>query len=250
MHRASPLPAFDRRTAALACTALVHVLLVLGWQAARRLPSTPPRRDAGTRIRWIALPPFRSTPATLPALPASVASSATAPVRAHSDAPAHVRAHDAGTPAPDAITIVPAIPAPSGATGVPTAPDRDAPAAPSDAAAPGALLQQARRSAGAADRAMRKDGKPTIVAPPDSPMTRLRNGIEAAADAAPTAWYEAPKIDELTSYGGDGGRITRVRSGGVTYCVFTRSPASGIDTIERQGKEKIGNCPKDATPVH
>lgn len=80
--------------------------------------------------------------------------------------------------------------------------------------------------------------------PPDRPHPSPPGG------AAPTKWYEAPKIDEPVDYTRDGERITRVRSGGATDCVFTRSPATGIDAIEKQGKERIAPCPPDATPAH
>jgi hypothetical protein len=98
------------------------------------------------------------------------------------------------------------------------------------------MLERARRDVGAIDRALRKENNPYIVAPPDSPQIRLRKGIQAAADMAPNAWYEAPKTAELVNNTGDGARRTRVISGGDTYCITERAPTTSIDMIEKHGK--------------
>ncbi|WP_200958316.1 hypothetical protein, partial [Massilia sp. Root335] len=147
----------------------------------------------------------------------------------------------------NAITLVrPARPAAPPAASVPAANaapavDALAPAAPSAAAA---LLERARRDAGAVDRALRKENHPYIVAPLDSPQIRLRKGIQAAADMAPNAWYEAPKTAELVNNTGDGARRTRVITGGGTYCMTERSPATSIDMVEKHGKWRQTNCPE------
>src|SRR5438067_6872783 len=96
LHR----PTSDRR-AALALTALVHALLLLGWQAARRLPSPglDANRDA-QRIQWIDLrPPVSAERRTVPPPPAQAPERTRAPEHAPVHAPARV------TPAPAAGAV-------------------------------------------------------------------------------------------------------------------------------------------------
>jgi len=111
------------------------------------------------------------------------------------------------------------------------------------------MLQRALRDAGAVDKALRKENRPYIVAPLDSPQIRLRNGIGAAADLAPNKWYEAPKVAELVNNTGDGARRTRVVGSGRTYCVTERATNTSIDMIEKHGKLRITNCPEHETPA-
>ncbi|WP_322399602.1 hypothetical protein [Massilia luteola] len=217
------LPPRDRRPAGIAATVLVHAVLILGWQATRRLPPVAPEPPR-TTIQWIRLP--------APAAPLP---------RREDERMAPARPHV--VPRTNAITLVrptppaapPAVSAPAAAASAPAAP-----AAPSAAAA---LLERARRDAGAVDRALRKENNPYIVAPLDSPQIRLRKGIQAAADMAPNAWYEAPKTAELVNNTGDGARRTRVITGGGTYCMTERSPATSIDMVEKHGKWRQTNCP-------
>jgi hypothetical protein len=223
-------PPRDRRPAGIAATVLVHAILLLGWQMTRRPPAMAPepRRMA---IQWIRLP--------APAAPA--------PRRAEERA-APVRPHAA--PRENAITIVrpatPAAPAPPAA-----GPSARASAGSDTLAQPtlptpsagAALLERARRDAGAVDRALRKDNNPYIVAPLDSPQIRMRKGIEAAARLDPGE-------TELVNNTGDGARRTRVVAGGSTYCVTERSPATSIDMIEKHGKLRITNCPNHESPAN
>ncbi|MFS2024208.1 hypothetical protein [Massilia sp. CT11-137] len=121
--------------------------------------------------------------------------------------------------------------------------------APPASSAGAAMLERARRDVGAIDRALRKENNPYIVAPPDSPQIRLRRGIQAAADMAPNAWYQAPKVAELVNNTGDGARRERVISGGGTYCMTERAPTTSIDMIEKHGKWRQTNCPEhESTP--
>jgi hypothetical protein len=219
-----PLP--ERRFAGIALTVLVHTALLLGWQLARRPPPEPPADGERSHIQWIRLQP---------ALPQ---------VRR----PAPSRAVGSRRPAPERRGPVPSE-APSAAlSATPSAAGEVAAAVtPSPAAAVPAtgveILQNARRQLGAIDRALRKENRPYIVAPPDSPQIRMRKGIEHAAEMAPNRLWEAPKVEELVNNTGDGARRTRVISGGGTYCVTDRSPATGIDMIEKHGKQRITNCP-------
>lgn len=219
------LPPRDRRHVGIAVTLLVHAVLLLGWQMTRRVPSFAEPDPRRTTIQWIRLP--------APALPQ--------PHRAKEE-----NEPDRPHVAPRAATLIlprvtmPALPAvPSAATPATATANAPAPAAPSAGAA---LLERARRDVGAIDRALRKENRPYIVAPPDSPQIRLRKGIQAAADMAPNAWYEAPKTAELVNDTGDGARRTRVITGGGTYCVTERAPTTSIDMIEKHGKIRITNC--------
>jgi hypothetical protein len=150
--------------------------------------------------------------------------------------PAHAPAQ------PSAITLLPSPSVPVTPAAPPAAAAPSASTAPAGTADAAALLERARRDAGAVDRALRKENNPYIVAPLDSPQIRLRNGIAAAA-------HMAPGMDELVNNTGDGARRTRVVTGGGTYCMTERSPATSIDTIEKHGKWRQTNCSvNESTP--
>ena len=209
-------PRADRR-AGIAATLLVHALLILGWTMTRKAPSVapdPPR----TTVQWIRLP--------APATPA--------PRRdeAHPQ-PVHPRT----APLPGAIavpsssmTVTPAASGVSPPAATAGGPATDAPALPAPPAqsAGAALLERARRDAGAGARARRTANTPDIVAP----LALL-----------------APGMDELVNNTGDGARRTRVVTRGGTYCMTERSPATSIDTIEKHGKWRQTNCSvNESTP--
>jgi len=106
------------------------------------------------------------------------------------------------------------------------------------------ILEKARRSAGAVDRALRQQNQPYIVAPLDSPQIRMRNGMERAHALAPPGLWEAPKVDELVNQTGDGARRSRVITGSGTYCITERSPATNVEMIEHHGKQRFATCPQ------
>ncbi|MCA1245579.1 hypothetical protein LCI23_03245 [Massilia sp. MS-15] len=145
--------------------------------------------------------------------------------------------------------------APAGSPAGPSDPGLvpEAPTAPAPPAAPAqnarAILETAVRSAGAIDRALRKESKPLIIAPPDSPTLRMREGMEQARALAPTRLWEAPKVEELVNNTGDGARRTRVVTGRGTYCVTERSPVTNVEMIEMHGKIRLTSCPRDETPA-
>jgi hypothetical protein len=249
-HRATPV---DRRLGLL-LTLLVHAALLLGWQAARRPPQLPaPGKRAG--IQWIRLP----APASAPRTPTP----AELPLRAQ---PVPARPRPLPAPAlplpalPENIssTPVPAAPAVNGSATPPvpaaaatvTTPSASASAQPATSA-PSAeqILQQARRDIGKIDKALRKENRPYITAPLDSPQMRLRRGIEQANAMAPNRIWEAPKSEELVNNTGDGARRSRVITGNGSYCVTERSPATSIDMIEKHGKLRITNCPAHEEPA-
>jgi hypothetical protein len=211
------------RRAGIAATLVVHALLLLAWQAGRPTPAVVPEPRRMT-IQWIRLP--------APAVPAP-------PARPHAHmnpvtplrppAPvAHV------TPAPAQPTL-PTLPAEAGG-GV------DAPAPAPSVGAGAALLERARRAAGAVDRALRKENYPYIVAPLDSPDIRMRKKMERAAELAPNRLWEAPKTEELVNDTGDGARRTRVITPAGAYCITERAPTTSIDTIEKHGKIRTTDC--------
>jgi hypothetical protein len=213
-------PAADRRLAGVVVTLLVHALLLFGWYMSR----TAPLQEDGARsaIQWINLPALtpRSVPVPVAAPAAAPRHALSAPVRS---APAPM----AG-PAPS-IVAAPALPMAA-----------ETPAPP----ATETIMERARRSAGAVDRALRKENRPYIVAPLDSPQIRMRNGMAKAYDMAPPKLWEAPKVEELVNQTGDGMRRTRVITGNGTYCISERATNASIETIERHGKLRLTNCPQ------
>lgn len=222
-----PPPRAGRRTA-IAATLLVHALLILGWTMARRTPSVAPD-PARTTVQWIRLPaPATPTPRRDEAHPL--------PIRPRTPTPTLPGAIAVPYPSPAAAPATSGASPPAAASAGP-APDAPASPAPPPLSSGAALLERARRDAGAVDRALRKENNPYIVAPLDSPQIRLRNGIAAAA-------HMAPGMDELINNTGDGARRTRVVTGGSTYCMTERSPATSIDTIEKHGKWRQTNCPE------
>ncbi len=226
------LHAADRRLAGAGVTVLVHVALILGWQMARTPP--PAQLDEPrTAIQWLRLPAPAPRIAAAPPVPMQ-------PAR-----PLPVQARRAR---PDPAAII--VPAPTAATAPATqeagqAPAAETPAGPSAQS----ILENARRSAGGIDRALRKESKPTIVAPLDSPQIRMRQGMEQAHALAPPRLWEAPKVEELVNNTGDGARRTRVITGNGTYCITERSPVTSIDMIEKHGRQTFTSCPKHETPA-
>jgi hypothetical protein len=219
-----PMPPRVDRRAGIAVTLLVHALVILCWHKTRQTqPATPdPRR---TTIQWIRLP-ARAIPQPQPRR------EELHPLPIHPHMPARPGAIAVPQPsAPATTSAAPPAASAAGSTDVPTLP-----AAPTQSAG-AALLERARRDAGAVDRALRKENYPYIVAPLDSPQIRMRNGIAAAGN-------QAPGMDELVNNTGDGARRTRVVTGGGTYCMTERSPATSIDMIEKHGKWRQTNCPE------
>lgn len=225
----------DRRLAGILATVLVHAALVLGWQAARTLP--PPEAEAQSpAMQWIELPPL--APELKPAAPPDAARQ---PQR-----PADARGVRPGRPARSAPAV--ALPAPSAPAEAPAALVEDAPEAPARPNA-ASILENARRSVAGIDRALRKQNKPLIIAPPDSPELRMRRGMEQAHALAPPRLWEAPKVEELVNNTGDGARRTRVITGRGTYCITERSPATNVEMIEMHGKIRLTNCPTPEEPA-
>lgn len=241
MNLAYNTAATDRRLGLL-LTAFVHLALLVGWQALRTLPA-PARQDDETRSRTVWIPLPRPRPATAPALKDEDA----APRK---EAPArHPR------PAAPAITVppLPATPpatAPADKVAPPSGTSAEAPSQPA-ATTPGAeqIMERARRDIGGIDKALRKENRPYIGAPLDSPQIRMRRKMEEAAALAPGRIWEAPKVESLVNDTGDGARRSRVITGNGTYCITERSPATSIDMIEKHGKQRITSCPQHEQPA-
>jgi pyruvate/2-oxoglutarate dehydrogenase complex dihydrolipoamide acyltransferase (E2) component len=235
-------PAIDRRLGLL-LTALVHVALVIGWQAVRTLPAPPSAEDSGrSRILWIPLPLPRPAVRNEESAPAGPDTVAPRP---------HVRPGPAPA-VPQVIQVTPATPAtPSADTATPApAASAEAPAAAAPAASPSArqILERARRDIGGIDKALRKENNPYIGAPLDSPQMRLRRGMEQAAAMAKPGLFEAPKVEELVNNTGDGARRSRVITGDRTYCLTERASNTDVEMIEHHGKLRITNCPTHEEP--
>jgi hypothetical protein len=230
----------DRRFAAIVATVLAHTVMIVVWLATRQTPL--PDSVERHAVQWVQLPargpgaraPDRSAN-DQPRVPVADGTGAPAPVPRHPrlewTAPRPARIDE-----PDAATM-----SPSTASGLDAAtPQRDDPAVSSRH-----ILDQAKRAAGAIDRALRKENNAYIVAPPDSPQIRMRRKIEEAAALAPKHFWEAPKIEEVVNDSGDGTRRTRVTTGGRTYCITERSFATSIDMTEKHGKQMMTDCSRD-----
>jgi len=241
MNLAYNTAATDRRLGLL-LTAFVHLALLVGWQALRTLPA-PGRSDGETRSRtvWIPLPRPRPAPAPAPK-DEDAPPRKEAPIR-------HPR------PAAPAITLPPVPATPPGAAPADSAtPSSGTNAAtPPQPAATGPsaeqIMERARRDIGGIDKALRKENRPYIGAPLDSPQIRMRRKMEEAAALAPGRIWEAPKVESLVNDTGDGARRSRVITGNGTYCITDRSPATSIDMIEKHGKQRITSCPQHEQPA-
>lgn len=226
----------DRRLAGAVLTLLVHAALVTGWKMTR---SAAPQADAqDDAVQWLRLTPAAPRTDTAPALPVVPAS----PAPSRRAAPERV--------VRDSSPVV-ASKAPGAAPQPPLQAEASAPAPAAAASAPGAsaIMESARRSVGAIDRALRKENQATIVAPPDSPQLRMREGMELARALAPPRLWEAPKVEELVNNTGDGARRTRVITGNGSYCLTERSPATNVEMIEMHGKQRFTSCPRHETPA-
>lgn len=242
MNLAYNTAATDRRLGLL-LTAFVHLALLVGWQASRTLPA-PSRPDDETRSRTVWIPLPRPRPATAPA-----PKDEDAPPR--KEAPAR---HPHPAPAAPAAITLPPLPAsppadslspPSGASASAEAPSQPAATKPSAEQ----IMERARRDIGGIDKALRKENRPYIGAPLDSPQIRMRRKMGEAAALAPGRIWEAPKVESLVNDTGDGARRSRVITGNGTYCITDRSPATSIDMIEKHGKQRITSCPQHEQPA-
>lgn len=215
----------DSRSVGLAVMLLVHGLLMLAWQLARTLPAPVAGDDAA--MLWLRVPVPRMVDVP--------------PVRQEAAATPRRSAPLRPVPAVQALTLAPE----------PRSADVPAPEAPAEPITPStaAIMDNARRSIGDIDRALRKERQPVIVLPPDSPQLRLRRGIEHAREMAPPRLWEAPRVVELVNNTGDGARRTRVITGNGTYCLTDRAPTTNVEMIEMHGKQRFTTCPKDEEPA-
>lgn len=221
------------RPAGIAATLLAHAALIAAWQQARG-PALPDQGEPEF-VQWVQVEP-KSPQITVADDKPDGAGDAPAIPRANAAPGKAMRTDRELVVAPPAVVSSPA-------TVLKDAqPSSAAPGPDISAGSARQMIEQARLDAGAADRALRKESKPTIVAPPDSPQIRMASKFREAAALAPNRWYEAPKIVELVNDGGDGARRFRVLTALGIYCVTERSPATSIDMIEKHGKQRITNC--------
>lgn len=229
----------ERRFVGILAAVLAHAVMITAWQATRQTP-----RFDGVEphsFQWVQLPkrlPVARAPekSTDDQPRVSVADGAGAKARV----PTHPRLQWA---APRSVRIE----EPKAATVSPPATSvlEETPLGEAPSVSPHHILDQAKRAVGAIDRALRKANSAYIVAPMDSPQIRMRRKIEEAAALAPRHFWEAPKIEEVVNDSGDGTRRTRVTSGGRTYCITERSFATGIDMLEKHGKQMVTDCSRD-----
>jgi hypothetical protein len=232
-----PARAGDRRLAGAALTVLIHLALILGWRTARNLPPAQSEESHST-IQWIQLPALLPHTKPMPDAP-----------------PSDNRTHPhlaPGRSAQPGRAVIPTAPAPGAAAAPKGLDPAEGPTFSAEAITkPTAetLIERARRAAGGIDRTLRKENRPYIAAPPDSPQIRMRSYMEQAHDLAPSRLWEAPKVEELVNNTGDGARRTRVITGNGTYCVTERSPATSVDMIEKHGKLRLTTCPQHEEPA-
>lgn len=207
------LSSSERRVAAVAATVLVHAVLIVAWHAANHLPlptgeAVPFFVGVLRPIREPLAPKLDKTTNEAPRAP--VVDGATAWPRTSGQSQPERTARPServGEP----VATMPPTPAAGGLDAVPPA---TAPIWPAPFDNARQILERAKRDAGAIDRALRKENNPYIVAPLDSPQTRMRRKIEEAAALAPNRLWEAPKMEDLVNDSGDGARRTRVITGG------------------------------------
>ena len=243
MHLAFTPPENARRSAGVMVTLLLHLLLILAWQQARKGPPTDTGGPVAT-IQWVnILPPATlRAPARPPSRPPLVDVQPPPPAPPIRDAASTPAARPPAAQAPAAAALPTPVPAPAPAA---------AEAAPAPAAAPLSaydMLQQAKRSVGKIDQDLRKTypGQP-ITAPVSNGATRLAKGLQDAADAAPNKWYEAPKVTEILDPGPYGRRRYRVVGPLFTYCITVESnhAPDGIDQMQRGIQQKTTTCDED-----
>lgn len=238
----------ESRLAGVALTGALHLALILAWQMAGK-PVLMPQAGSDEAMLWLALPV--PMPAPMPARAEGAARTPATPAlatgRQAPAAPVPVSDADARSAPGQAPAVAGQAPAAPSARSEPAPSESATPAVPATPAAAD-ILASARRSAGEIDRALRKENRPLIVAPPDSAQIRMREGMERARALAPPRLWEAPKVEELVNNTGDGARRTRVISGRRTYCITERAPTTNIEMIEMHGKLRLTNCPSHEEP--
>ena len=116
------------------------------------------------------------------------------------------------------------------------------------------FLSMAKRDVGKIDSELREeqagtalrasaDGVALAVAAPDSPMQRLRKGIEEAHQAAPNKWYQAAEVEYITPPGIDARKIYRITGVLGTYCVRYADKNRADQGKANAGESLIGACP-------
>ncbi|MFL6657854.1 MAG: hypothetical protein ACJ8GW_07285 [Massilia sp.] len=230
---ASPQAAVrTRRIAGLAATLLLHLALLFAWKASHQ---TTAELDDSKQVRlaWInvplprkSVPPEQAKPKPVPQPHINSATRPAAPER-------EIRAAPAASATPELVnpTTAPAAPA------APRAAD---------------IMRGAMRDLGGIDKELKKEFPgPLIKAPRNTPLSRMEQGMEHAAEMAPPKWYEAPKVTEIIDPGGYGRRRYRVITANGTYCVTYESnhAPDGLDTMKNGIKPKITNCPPEEQPA-
>jgi hypothetical protein len=204
----------SRNRAALALIFFMHMLALFAWlqQRPERLPDVP-------RVVSFFLRPIAPRPEAAPVRPKPAASPKPASSGRERYVPAAADAVDGPLPAQAPVQSAPAAPASPAGAAEPAPRLEDLHAAPTvqdairdqKAADGGFAAGLSRQQAGRIDRALR-NGKSGVPDQPDTPMGRMRRGLEQAYNDRSTAVYE----DSYTSP--DGVVIYRKRIGNRSIC--------------------------------
>jgi hypothetical protein len=205
----------SRNRAALALIFFMHILALFAWvqQRPERLPDVP-------RVVSFLLRPIAPQPDAAPVRPKPAASPMLAsPGQRRPVTPAAADSAGGPLPAQAPVQVAPAAPASPAAAADPASRLEDLHTAPTvqdaireqKAADGGFAAGLSRQQAGRIDRALRK-GKSGVPDEPDTPMGRMRRGLEQAYKDRSTAVFE----DSYTSP--DGVVIYRKRIGNTSIC--------------------------------
>ena len=215
-----------RNRLALGVTCGLHLLLALLWM--RQQAAAPPS-DTGQPPEFVTVLLQAMRPQ--PAVPAAPPPPKTAPKRAPA-APSAV-----APPAAPAQTLPAAPPADAAPAAAPALPPEGAAAADAPASEPGFALGLAKRQARRIDRELR-NGKSGVPLEADTPIARLRRGLEAAhIDRSLTL-----STDTYTSP--DGVIIYRFRQGNRMWCRRTGSVGSLLRGMPEANAAMNVDCPR------
>jgi len=231
MRTLPPLLSRSERRLGLGVVIAAHLALLYCWNLSRpvTLPAAIDASNPVTWLRWTA--PTPAKPVVLPL-----------PQRTASPAP-----RSPATVSPDAAPSTPVQPIQAPQPSAPSAFDPFAAAAPASRSADD-IVQQARRDVGKIDKNLRKEFREaSIPARVDTPQTRLQRGFDAAAQAVPNHWYEAPKVIEMMDEGGYGRKIYKVIGAAGTYCFYAESnhAPDGLDVFQHGPNSKTATCPRE-----
>lgn len=213
----------SHRTPSLLLIAVLHLGLLYVLLKSQAQPEREVDTSSGPAITWLrATPPAPSRP---------VAKTQTKPI----NKPGNKTFNKAiDKPLAEHQSIPLAITA-SEAPAIVAAPAEETPAPATSRAAD--ILAQARRDVGKIDRDLRREfPQQGGIKFEDTAYKRMQQGFADAYAAVPPKWYEASRIEEVSSDLTKGVRVYKITSALGTVCVTMRAGKSG--------ESMIGMCPK------